>query len=257
MENIINQLPIEWYIAKIKYLRELIDCIPTIKNGIHSGKPVLRIRRKSNVSKYSEVTRNSKHWDETYSLYQQQLRIKLQLETLKKELKSIYNTTFEREEGKYIIRKDTNSKLNMDFFRQLKDNECTFENKYKYELDDHNFRSRFEMTTAGIIKDLHINYKYDSGIHLYLSKDFTDFVLAFPEFNRCVFYEIMGMLDNINYAERNSKKLENYSLSGYYLGQDVFILGSGENSMPNDEIIKQSIINIVNHLCTKYVIRKY
>lgn len=246
-----HHLPKEWYVVKISYLNEVLKGIPDIRLGVHNGKEVLRVH--SSTKKYVEVGKDSKKWDEYYGYYKNKSVLQNQLQTLNSELQSIYKTTYNLEKSKYEIEKNTSSKMNVEFFDMLKDNECGYANDSSYQFDGHNFRSRFEMAVAQIASDLHMTYKYDCGISLYTKKCYGDLFLVFPEFNRCVCIEIMGSMDNAEYVKRCSVKFFDYSQAGYILGEDWFILASNSYSMPNNDVIEQLLINIVWVLCAKYV----
>lgn len=246
-------LPIEWYIAKIDYYEKHLSNLNDIRIGKHSGATVLRVY--SDKTKFKEYSKKSPDWSRIQTEFRHQQVVLNEINKLKSELKSIYHISYENERHKYRIIKDTNSKLNMDFYNQLIDNECRYDNEYNYNLDGHKFRSRFEYSVAQEIKDIRLNYKYDCGIHLYTKKAFVDFTFAFPEFNRCLFLEIMGMLNVPEYAERAANKIKNYSLSGYYPGKDLFIIGSDDKSMPSNDTIRLTIINAIRTLCSLYVVK--
>lgn len=255
MEQRTIKLPIEWYIARIAFLNKHLHRIPNIHLGKHRNRKVLRVYKSEDKHKYKEVHQSSKHWDQTYQAYIQREKIQSQIDTLSAEMKFHYNTTYEKEHVHWEIIPNQNNKLNNEFYYQIKDNECSYEKSNEYEFDGHNFRSRFEMAVAKSIKDLHLNYKYDAGVHLHTQKDYPDFTLAFPEFNRCVFLEVMGALDQVKYVDKNSNKFKEFSLAGYCVGSDLFIIGANEHTMPNPAEVDQMIIYIVSSLCAKYVRR--
>lgn len=250
-----NHLPLQWYVARISYLESVLNAIPVIRTGKARGITVLRVYHRENKNKYKEVSPKSKHWNQTYKAFSQREIIQEQIHTLKSEIKSYYHTTYAKERVHWEIMPNQNNKLNNEFFNQLKDEECSFEKTTKYEFDGHTFRSRFEMSIASTISNFHINYKYDAGVHLNTQKDYPDFTLSFPEFNRCVFLEAMGALNIPKYIEKNSAKLQEYSFAGYIMGSDWFITGATEHIMPNPMEIETLIIHIVSLLCAKYMRR--
>ena len=251
MKNIEYYLPIEWYIAKIDYYICVLKTIEPIHQGMHSGQQVYRIYYDG--IKHHEVKPNSKHWEEVQAKYQRRLTITSEIKRLKKQLTNIYNTTYEKERPNYLITKNRNSKFNTGLYNQLTGDSCTKESKRTFEFDNHQFRSRIERDVAQIVKATGIPYKYECGIHLFTRMAFTDFTLGFPEFNRCVFLEIMGALDDQSYTTDNAEKFKNYSLAGYFIGVDLFILGGGSKSMPDQFAIMNFLIYIVKSLCIQYV----
>lgn len=247
----IHKIPKEWYVSKLSYLGGVLETFHNIKLGNRKGKNVLRIY--SNSKNFREVSTRSKKWDESYKLYQRRLAIEDEIKKLRRELQETYGTSYEKEKSRYKVTKNRVSKLNMDFFRQLKDDECAFANESIYQFEGHNFRSRFEMTVAQVASELHMRYKYDCGINLYTKKCYSDLVFAFPEFDRCVCLEIMGLLDNIDYVKGSASKFFDYSMAGFVLGREWFILGADSRSMPNDDVIAEFLVSIVAMLCAEHV----
>lgn len=252
MNTLIYQKPLEWYIAKINYLYTGLSKCPDIRMGQHSSHSVLRLLNEN--GKRIEISQASKLWKHYYPLAIQSNALKTSIKELESELKSIYHTTYEKERPRFKILRNEASNFDMNFYGQLVDEACTFPKSNQLEFDGHNFRSRFEMNVAQELKALGIAYKYDSGIQLTNRTIYPDFALAFPEFNRCAFFEILGLLNDPKYVNDNIEKLRDYSNNGIILDNDVFTLGSTGTSMPNTTRIRQKIVSIIGAMCAMYVI---
>lgn len=252
MNTFTYEKPIEWYIARLSYLHESISELPDIRLGRRYNADVLRVH--STPRKFYSTSKSSKNWDSVHALYVKKVELQNQISLLTSELKSIYHTTYEKERPRFKILRNETSNFDMNFYGQLVDEACTFPKSNQLEFDSHNFRSRFEMNVAQELKALGIAYKYDSGIQLTNRTIYPDFALAFPEFNRCAFFEIMGLLNDPKYVNDNIEKLRDYSNNGIILDNDVFTLGSTGTSMPNTTRIRQKIVSIIGAMCAMYVI---
>lgn len=246
-------LPIQWFIARISYLEQRLSSYALIRTGYHNKKPVVRVYSSGSSNKYKEVSNNSNQYESLYLMYKERLKLENEIATLKKKLSNYYGKTYANERSNWIVTPNTDNKLNMNFYNQLKESECSFGKETVYISNGRNFRSRLELVVAECIELQGIEYKYDSGVHLYSKKLFPDFVLVFPEFNRCVFLEIMGMLNDSTYVHDCAIKITEYSLAGYHLGIDLHILGSNRFTIPNLDLINTVIVNIVNTLCAQYI----
>lgn len=252
MNTYTYEKPIEWYIAKLDYLYNSISTLPDIRLGQRYNADVLRIH--SSPRKFQIITRASKKWNETYNLCLKRTSLTTQFTSLSQELHAIYHTSYEKERHNYRIIKNTTNRFDMTFYNQLTNNACTFPKTHSYEFDGHNFRSRFEMATAQEIKNLHLDYKYDSGIQISTRTIYPDFALPFPEFNRFVILEDLGRLDDPIYINDNLEKLRDYFNNGILLDTDLYTLTGSEKSMPNNLQIRSKLISIINNLCAQYVI---
>ena len=153
--------------------------LPILKTGFHKGKEIIRIY--SNLHKRSEVCRGSKKWEESYRLYLYRQSLLNEIGILKKEFAELFGTTYEKEKEKYVVLKNNSSKLTLDFYNQLEDDDCTYPNDKNYVFNEHEFRSRIEMIVAQVASSMHMSYKYDCGIYLYTSKLYCDLVFSFPD----------------------------------------------------------------------------
>lgn len=252
MNTYTYEKPLEWYIAKLSYLYEVISKLPDIRLGQRYDADILRIY--SGPYKYRVITKNSKEWNSFYSIFIDRNSLQHQISILSQQLQSIYHTTYEKERMKFKILTNNNSPLSMNFYDSLIDDECTFPKTNQYEFDGHNFRSRFEMMAAQEIKSLQIPYKYDCGIQLSNRSLYPDFALGFPEFNRCVLFELLGSMDNPKYVNDSVEKLRDYSNNRILLESDCFLLCGTDRTMPCGPQIRIKLINIISALCSLYVI---
>lgn len=84
-------------------------------------------------------------------------------------------------------------------------------------------RSKSEALIGTRLEEREIYYWYDTALRL---KDgsviYPDFKIYLPNCRRLVILEHFGMMDNPNYSVKNIRRLEKYSQSGLYLGQNLF-----------------------------------
>ena len=244
--------PIEWYAARLDYLYESVNKLPDIRLGKRNDRRTLRIF--SSPHKYRQIGEKSKQWNIFFPIYEQRQILISKINVLRKELSEIYNTTYEDIRNQFKVQKNTTNMLNMNYYNNLIDNECSFTKHNNYEYDGHNFRSRFEMSVAREINNLGLEYKYDCGIHLSNKTLFMDFAIPFPEYDECEVIELFGCFDDTKYINDAAEKIKDYSNCGILLGSNFFALAATENSMPNGVQIRQLLVQVITAVSIRYSI---
>ncbi len=244
----------KWYIARISHLEEHLSRLPEARIGRHNGKKVIRIKTDSG---FKEINPNSSK----YKLFIKQAEASTAAETeikrLKKEWKEFFKESYSEVAAKYVVMPNTTSPMTFASWRELVDNECPQEKSSEYALNGRIYRSRIERQMATAATHLRILFKYDCGIKLNRHyTNYLDFAFAFPEFNRWVICEVLGMLDKTSYIDSQCEKLTDYMKNNYYIGRDLFIQSGDKVYMENEDATKQMLINIVNKLSDQYVVLK-
>lgn len=242
-------LPIRWYIARIKYLEGELAKLPNVQFGKHGDRQVVRLLG-DNIRK--EFVLNSKNAQQYLTIASKAEHLKTDIAALKKELYKIYNIEYKSIESMYEVIPNSTSWLTAEKWNELK-SDCSIPNDNEYYYNGINYRSRIEMLFAEAATELGLSFKSDAKIYLSNGPINPDFSFVFPEFNRTIFFEVLGMLDNLQYVNRNIEKMKYYSIANILPGRDLFILGASKNYVPNSRTMKDNLILIVNTLCNTYV----
>lgn len=256
MNNIILNLPPQWYIARLQFLEKQIKESDCLKLGTRKGVPHIR---RTNCKPY-EISMANKEWPNLYQLALRRENCISEFKTLKQELHALYGITYDAVKSNYIVLPNNTSKT-FRAWEKLVDNECPIAKDRPHPFKNHVFRSRFEMTIAESAENMHLKYKYEPGISLGSSglgydTKYPDFVFGFQEFNCFTAVEAFGQLDSQKYVNRNCDKMKDCIMAGFYPNRDIFVIGSDTNYMPNPDFIRASLINMINILCTQFVARK-
>ncbi len=243
-------MPKFWYIARIKYLNEQLQSMPDARIGSHRGKIVVRV---GTTPKYRQIGPKSEKFDSYFGAAKEREKITKELAELRSEFEEFFGEKIDDKMLEETFCFKSNSSLNMEFWNGLVDDECDWPYKSQFPLDGHIFRSKIEREVAQAARELHLVYKYDSGIDLGNSYVYADFVFAFPEFDRCEILEVFGLMGDTGYALKNASKLSNYAISGILLNRDLFAFACNEKYSPDDKTIKRQLVYMVQTLCDSIV----
>lgn len=250
-----NYLPKEWYIAYITWLMNELDQIPVCSICRHNGKQVVRFY--TTPKKYREKTEGTPGYDKLCKLVQQRKDIKAAIYYNKKILRHHYKTEYNAVKDNYYIEPNTTSPLNKDYWISSLQHSRKIKGDKEYQSDGVDFKSRFEIYVASEIKSLGLLAFYDPRVFIneYYER-FADYLFFFPMFNRCVFMELLGGLDDYKYKKRTKSKLCEYVDNNFYIGRDIFIMSGDETYMPGQEQIRAAIIAMVTTMCELYIKKK-
>lgn len=85
-------------------------------------------------------------------------------------------------------------------------------------------RSKSEAMIGSNLEKRGILYWYDTAVKLYDgSVVYADFKIYLPKRRRLVILEHLGLMEKPKYAINNTRRLDKYSRSGFYLGLNLFI----------------------------------
>ena len=248
-------LPKEWYIAQILWLEDQLSLMPRCLAVNNRGSIAVRIFNDA-IKNYIQISK--KHEEYNFYLNVATLRKQYtnQLHEAKKQLATIYKTNYLSIKGKYTLRNNKNIKFNQAYWEKAVTNCSKFRPDSEIVSNGVEFKSRLEKDFASELRNLGLTFVYEPRMYINPNKArYSDFGLFFPMFNRCVFIELMGAMNNQEYVDDQCTKLKEYLQSGFYIGRDLFILSGNEKYLPGQMQMRDLIINIITSLCEMYLVK--
>ena len=244
----------EYYIGRFLYLKSELDKLPNAAFHHNGVNDVICIR---NSNDRERITEKNPRWNEYMAIVAKRNELKASLKRLKEDWSKISSAPISREAEKYILSPNVDSEFDSKLWESFTANACTYEKEYRVNHNGIVMRSLFEAEVAQIIEDLGISYKYEVCLNCGRNDNiYPDVAMNFPEFNRCGFVEVMGMMDNPDYSYRNSDKFNKYARKKLYINRDVIIIPGDKKYRPEPKVIKQMIGVMVNSFACMYVLRR-
>lgn len=104
-------------------------------------------------------------------------------------------------------------------------------------------RSKSEKIIADKLEQYGIPYRYEAELFINGNRYYPDFMILLPD-GSILIWEHFGMMDDIDYASRAWRKIENYRRAGYV--QHTNLICTYESDIENgkviDEIIRRFIL---------------
>ena len=244
----------EYYIGRFLYLTNELERLPNAAFHHNGGNDVICIRKSSDRER---LTKKNSRWDEYVAIVEKRNELKAALKKLKGDWAKISSYSLSKAAEKYILNPNIINPYNSQLWDSFVNNECNYEKEHSINHNGIAMRSHFETEVAQIIEDLGIAYKYE--VRLDLKEDgyvYPDVALNFPEFNRCGFIEVMGMMNDTDYSHRNSSKIGKYTNHGLYINRDVIIIPGDRYYRPEQKVIKRMIGVMVDSFASQYVLRR-
>lgn len=125
--------------------------------------------------------------------------------------------------------------LDNDFFRQAESSSNSMAYKNTYTFMGINFRSKNELIVAELLNDMGLRFKYEPKIVFGSNTEmYPDFLINIVEADRCFFFEMQGMMNDINYAIKSAHKESLYISHGFRDGKDILFFKAGNDSIDFD-----------------------
>ena len=84
-------------------------------------------------------------------------------------------------------------------------------------------RSKSEAKISDMLFDLGVWHKYETLLYLGKRKVYPDFELIHPVTNRVIWWEHLGMIDDLDYLRVSLKKIIEYSKHGIFVGDNLIL----------------------------------
>lgn len=256
MENN-RHLPIEWYIATLKFIDRELSKLPRYTFGNHKGKRVVRYlsENSSNPHRYYEIFPGSSHYKKYAEIAARRANLTDYRRTLMRDWNKFFKMPYDAIKDDYEIIPVDNPKYSYSHWKNLPNMACSMASKKNYPFDGNAYKSRFESTVAQQAYLMHLPYKYDVPINTGRITRFADFAFGLPAFNLCIFAELFGMMDDPGYKKDYVQKSQEYADIGLIVGRDLFILAANGDYMPSPETIQEWLIYMVESACARCVRR--
>ena len=242
--NNINRLPPAFLKARLRIINSKLDRIPSIHEGTHNGRPVVRSYKGKIKHEYQEGTAKC---HELLGV----LEIKNNLIMMKEQLEACLSMSPDVPD---IDPSKISSRFDKDFFDRLQPR-AEFEpfvSGYKHK--EIYMRSRGELIVADVLDSLDLKYIYEPVIEINGKTYYPDFVVYLPEFNRCIFIEFLGRLDDKQYVVDNGFKIGNYLMKGLVINEDLILFCGWENKMVSSDCMVDDIVALITKFCRMYTV---
>lgn len=255
-----GHLSIEFYVGRFIYLSDLLESLPAIHfttMGEHDAVSFYVVDRKTGKSVRRRVTDKNSQWDKYRAMAARRERAEEQMKKLLALWKEDHHGSLKHIAEGYVLKPDTNSNFNSEFWESLKGSANTIPKGREYVYKGITMRSVFETEVAQVLDRIGIDYKYDTLIRAnYKDIISPDFSMNLPEFNRCGFSEAMGGLGNLNYINDNVDKYRKYLNMGLYPNRDVALIPADNQYRPDPDSIMRFLGVTLDAIARQCVYKK-
>jgi len=145
-------------------------------------------------------------------------------------LKMALVTPVEKSDEEYVAEWLAQEYEPFDYYSEA----LTYENSKGIKM-----RSKSEVLISNILDELGIPYLYEKPLKLSKYKTVSpDFTLLDMRTRQEVYLEHLGMLDNMDYVEKNMNKIRAYEEAGIYIGSRLLISHEARNAQFNAKSVK-------------------
>jgi len=104
-------------------------------------------------------------------------------------------------------------------------------------------RSKSEKIISDIFDKYNIPYSYEPRLVLKNERVvYPDFCILNVRLRKTIYWEHLGLIDDIEYASKNLKKIKEYEDSGYYLGDNLIVSMESNDGAFDSRSIEKKII---------------
>ena len=107
------------------------------------------------------------------------------------------------------------------------------------------FRSKSEATIADYLDENNIIYIYERKLVLSSGIVYPDFTIYLPATKRIIIWEHFGRMDDLDYFDKTSEKINDYETNGFNLGSNFFCTFESKRSPLNKNVVKSIIARII------------
>lgn len=253
-------IPKEFYIGRYIYLTGKLADLPKASFNKNEGQVVIAVvttdPKTGRVTK-RRISPKNREWDKYKEIALKRKKLKDQFKKLMAGWSSNYGGSLPQIAKDYVLRPNTNNVFSSGLWDTFNSGDCTAEKKKQISHNGLIMRSQFEADAAEILEEMGIEYKYDVKLKMSSSDDlFPDFAMNFPEYNRCGFMEMLGLLGFMYYVNNNAEKFSKYVNIGLYPNRDIAFVSADGNYRPEHDTIRRIIGVIIDSFARQYVLKK-
>ncbi len=253
-------IPKEFYIGRYIYLTGILANLPKASFNRNEGQVVIAVvttdPRTGRVSK-RRISPKSRYWEQYNEIALKRKKLKEQYKKLIAGWNCNYGGSLAQIAKDYVLRPNTDNVFSSRMWDSFNSGDCTAQKKKKISHNGLIMRSQFEADAAEILEEMGIEYKYDVRLRTSSKGDmYPDFAMNFPEYNRCGFIEMLGLLGFVYYVNDNAEKFSTYISVGLYPNRDIAFVSADGNYRPEHDTIRRIIGVIIDSFARQYVMKK-
>ncbi len=253
-------IPKEFYIGRYIYLTNMLNNLPKASFNKNEGQVVIAVVTTDKVTG-REIKRRISPKNSDWNRYRD---IALKRKSLKDQYKKLmtnwsrdYHGSLALISKDYELHPNTDNVFSSELWESFNNGDCAAEKKRQVSHNGLILRSQFEAEAAEILDEMGIEYKYDVRIKTSSAGNlYPDFAMNFPEYNRCGFLELLGLLGYVYYVNENAEKFSRYISVGLYPNRDIAFASADGNYRPEHDTIRRIIGAIIDSFARQYVLKK-
>lgn len=107
-------------------------------------------------------------------------------------------------------------------------------------------RSKSEKIIADLMYHMRIPYRYEYPVYTKgYGTVYPDFTILIPKSRKEVYLEFFGMMDDIEYCEKNLQKIQELARNGIMLGKNLYIVFESLNTPMDTKLVKKMLEEIL------------
>ncbi len=234
----------------------MLEILPKSSFTVNNGEEYIELPRTGD-GKRRRISEKNREWDKYCNDAVRREALENQLKILEANWSLSYKGSLKNLASRYVIQPNTDNVFSSVLWESLKNNDCSADNSRQVYHNGIIMRSQFEADAAQILDDLGVEYKYDVCLNTTSQgRLYPDIAMNLPEYNRCGFIELLGLLTSINYVSSNADKFEKYINIGLYPNRDIAFVSADRNYRPDHDTIKRIIGVILDSIARQHVILK-
>lgn len=246
----------EFYVGRYIYLTKMLEELPKTSFTVNNGEEYIELQ-KTGDGKRRRISEKNRDWDKYCEDAVRRLAYEKQLRILEANWSLGHKGSLKNLASHYVIRPNTDNVFNSDLWNALKNNDCPSDHGRQVYHNGIIMRSQFEADAAQILDDLGLEYKYDVCLNsVSQGRLYPDIAIHLPEYNRCGFIELLGLLTSMNYVSSNAEKFEKYINIGLYPNRDIAFVSADRDYRPDHDTILRIIGVILDAIARQHVILK-
>ena len=246
--------PMKVHAVKLEYRRLILEKSVRGYFKVKNGRQYVYITRdptvpSCDVNHPRKLLVTSKRGKMYSDLINESLSIKAEYDSLLQSWNSIYN--FAPPRIKFPIKQFADPhEMNNDYFLRQRDCLGKYTPDKPTVSDNGKLKSKNEQIAADLLNHMGIPFKYETALYLPSIEEMLnpDFLINFYEIDKCVYVEILGMSEKIDYTIRTAKKLKGFSYDYYRPGREVIYIFLYDKQNFDEDYFVSQVLSAFNDM---------